>query len=99
MPERERAENRCRIEVIPKITESSFIFTDCNMANFVFNMGRLEKAIDIERPLWGDPLFLNGMIKSRNPYMYAFMNQEENSDIVDLYAQLYPYIFNAIGKV
>ena len=99
MPERERAENRCRIEVIPKITESSFIFTDCNMANFVFNMGRLEKAIDIERPLWGDPLFLNGMIKSRNPYMYAFMNQEENSDIVDLYAQLYPYIFNATGKV
>ena len=72
MPERERAENRCRIEVIPK---------------------------DIERPLWGDPLFLNGMIKSRNPYMYAFMNQEENSDIVDLYTQLYPYIFNAIGKV
>ena len=69
------------------------------MANFVFNMGRLEKAIDIERPLWGDPLFLKGMIKSRNPYMYAFMNQEENSDIVDLYAQLYPYIFNAIGKV
>ena len=99
MPERERTENRCRIEVIPKITESSFVFTDCNMANFVFNMGRLEKAIDIERPLWGDPLFLNGMIKSRNPYIYAFMNQEENSDIVDLYAQLYPYIFNATGKV
>ena len=31
--------------------------------------------------------------------MYAFMNQEENADIVDLYAQLYPYIFNATGKV
>lgn len=39
MPERERAENRCKIEVMPEITESSFIFTDCNMANFVFNMG------------------------------------------------------------
>ena len=99
MPEKERAKNRCKVDDMPELTEASFVFTDCNMANFVFNTERLKKAIDIERPLWGDPLFLNGIIKKRNPYMYALMNREGESYIVDLYAELSPYIFNSIGKV
>lgn len=61
------------------------------MANFVFSGNSLIKAIDVERPLWGDPSFLYGVIKSRN--LYALIGKEAESEIVDLYVKIYPYIF------
>ena len=81
---------------MPDITEPAFVFTDCNMANFVFNGNYLIKALDVERPLWGDPLFLYGVIKRRNPYMYVLIGKEAESEIVDLYAKIYPYIFGGV---
>ena len=93
MPNSEK-ELICRkIQTLPEIIEPAFVFTDCNMANFVFSGDSLIKAIDVERPLWGDPSFLYGVIKSRNPYLYALIGKEAESEIVDLYAKIYPYIF------
>ena len=90
----------CRkIQALPNIIESAFVFTDCNMANFVFNGNQLVKAIDVERPLWGDPYFLYGVIKRRNPYMYVLIGKEAESEIVDLYAKIYPYIFGGCRDV
>ena len=93
MPEDERKSCCRNIETLPEVKEPSFVFTDCNMANFVFSGNSLIKAIDVERPLWGDPSFLYGVIKSRNPYLYALIGKEAESEIVDLYAKIYPYIF------
>ena len=93
MPEDERKSCCRNIETLPEVKEPSFVFTDCNMANFVFSGDSLIKAIDVERPLWGDPSFLYGVIKSRNPYLYALIGKEAESEIVDLYAKIYPYIF------
>ena len=88
-----------KIQTLPDITEPAFVFTDCNMANFVFNGNYLIKALDVERPLWGDPLFLYGVIKRRNPYMYVLIGKEAESEIVDLYAKIYPYIFGGCRDV
>lgn len=95
MLEKEQADIYRKIEDLPKIEESSFVFTDCNMANFVFNGQRLVKVIDVERPLWGDPLFLYGVIKNRNQYMYNLLNKDKKSDIIEIYAKIYPYIFKS----
>ena len=93
LPENERKSCCRNIETLPEVKESPFVFTDCDMANFVFQGEGLAKMIDVERPLWGDPFFLYGVIKSRNPYMFALLNREKRGGVVDLYAKLYPYIF------
>lgn len=95
MPEKEQADIYRKIEDLPKVEESSFVFTDCNMANFVFNGQRLVKVIDVERPLWGDPHFLYGVIKERNPYMYNLLSKDKNFDIIEIYAKIYSYIFKS----
>ena len=93
MPQDERRLCVQKIESMPKPEKPSFVFTDCNMGNFIFRGKRLEKAIDVERPLWGDKLFLYGVIKSRNPYMYRMAPEREESEIIRFYAKIYPYIF------
>ena len=51
MPNSEK-EFICRkIQALPEIIEPAFVFTDCNMANFVFSGDYLIKSIDVERPL------------------------------------------------
>lgn len=95
IPESEQNLFRQGIEDLPELKGASFIFTDCNMANFVFDGEHLVKGIDIERPLWGDPLFLYGVIKSRNSYMYALLGKEAHLDIIDFYAKIYPFIYES----
>ncbi len=93
MPKYERAACYDRIDSLPQAEEPVFIFTDCNMANFIFCGDILKKAIDVERPLWGDKAFLSAVIKRRNPYMYKLVKETSPAETVDFYASIYPYIF------
>ena len=80
---------------IPDITQSSFVITDCNTANFVFENGKLKCTLDVERPLWGDKNFLYGIIKARNPYMFELVENriKPQGEIIDFYSKIYNLIF------
>ena len=80
-------------DIVPELKESVFVLTDCNTANFIFNHGKLQYAIDIERPLWGDRNFIYGMIKARNRFMYQRVPTEINEKLIDYYAKIYKYLF------
>lgn len=88
-----KAELLAGFDIVPELTESAFILTDCNTANFIFNHGKLQYAIDIERPLWGDRNFIYGMIKARNQFMYQCVPTEINEELIDYYAKIYKYLF------
>lgn len=82
---------------VPQDVKSSFVFTDCNTANFVFESDKLKCAIDIERPMWGDRDFLFGVIKARNPYMFDLavkLGYVKNMQLINLYSEIYNYIFD-----
>lgn len=51
---KQKAELLAGFDIVPELKESVFVLTDCNTANFIFNHGKLQYAIDIERPLLGD---------------------------------------------
>ncbi len=84
-----KAELLADFDIVPELTESAFVLTDCNMANFIFNHGKLQCAIDIERPLWGDRNFIYGMIKARNRFMYKCVTEKLNEELIDYYAKIY----------
>lgn len=80
------------LRYVPNDVKSSFVFTDCNTANFIFESGRLKCAIDVERPLFGDKNFIYGMIKARNPYMVELAVKNayiKNMRLIDFYCRLY----------
>lgn len=86
------------LECVPNDAMPSFLLTDCNTANFIFESGKLKCAIDVERPLYGDRDFIYGMIKARNPYMFELAVKDgyiENMRLIDFYCRLYKYIFLA----
>lgn len=81
---------------VPKCIKPSFVFTDCNTANFIFESDKLKCAVDVERPLWGDCDFLYGVIKARNPYMFNLavkLGYIKNMRLINLYSELHKYIF------
>lgn len=83
------------LECVPNDVRPSFLFTDCNTANFIFESEKLKCAIDVERPLWGDKDFLYGLLKARNPYMFELAVKADNVKnlrLIDFYCRLYKYI-------
>lgn len=83
---------------VPVPTVSSFIFTDVNMANFIFFNNKLKVAIDIERPLFGDNQFLYAVIKERNPKLFqvAIKIADINIPLIDYYCTIYKHLFDAM---
>ena len=84
------------LSYVPNDVKPSFVFTDCNTANFIFESDKLKCAIDVERPLFGDKNFIYGMIKARNPYMFELAVKSDciiNTRLIDFYCRLYKYIF------
>ena len=90
---KQKAELLAGFDIVPELKESVFVLTDCNTANFIFNHGKLQYAIDIERPLWGDRNFIYGMIKARNQFMYQYVPTEINEKLIYYYAKIYKYLF------
>lgn len=86
---KQKAELLAGFDIVPELTESVFVLTDCNTANFIFNHGKLQYAIDIERPLLGDRNFIYGMIKARNRFMYQCVSEKLNEELIDYYAKIY----------
>ena len=85
MPNSEK-ELICRkIQTLPEIIEPAFVFYRLQYGEFCFQR-ELSYQINRRRTvIVGDPSFLYGVIKSRNPYMYAFIGKEAESEVVDLY--------------
>lgn len=95
--DRESLENGFRF--VPDKCDGSFILTDMNMANFVFTDGKLKCALDIERPLFGDKLFLYAVIKMRNPKMFSLLPisfDQYQLSLIDYYSLVYKHLFDAI---
>ena len=90
---KQKAELLAGFDIVPELKESVFVLTDCNTANFIFNHGKLQYAIDIERPLLGDRNFIYGMIKARNQFMYQYVPTEINEKLIYYYAKIYKYLF------
>ncbi len=81
------------LDMVPRLSEASFVPSDCNMANFIFRGGRLKCVIDIERPLWGDKNFIYGMFKARNESLLHCVTEKFDDKLVDYYAQIYECMF------
>ena len=90
---KQKAELLAGFDIVPELKESVFVLTDCNTANFIFNHEKLQYAIDIERPLWGDRNFIYGMLKARNRFMYQCAPTEINEKLIYYYAKIYKYLF------
>ena len=96
-PEKDRERLLCELECVPKDVIPSFVITDCNTANFIFESDKLKCAIDIERPMWGDRDFLFGVIKARNPFLFDVAikaGYAKNVRLISIYEELYKYIFD-----
>lgn len=91
---KEKAELLADFDIVPELTEGVFVLTDCNTANFIFNHEKLQYAIDIERPLWGDRNFIYGMIKARNQFMYQCVQTKLDEKLIDYYVKIYKYLFS-----
>ena len=81
------------LDKVPKLSEGSFVLTDCNMANFIFNEGRLRCVIDIERPLMGDKNFIYGMFMLRNESMLHCVTERFDDELIAYYAKIYECMF------
>lgn len=95
--EKDRENLLCELVHVPRDIKPSFIFTDCNTSNFIFESNKLKCAVDVERPLWGDRDFLYGVIKARNPHLFNLavkLGHIRNMRLISLYSELYNYIFD-----
>lgn len=86
------------LNVVPNEVEAKLILTDVNTANFIFIDGKINKVIDIERPLFGDKQFLYAVIKSRNLKLFGLIdNNKINHQLVDYYQIVYKHLFDWIN--
>ncbi len=85
------------ISSIPKLEHASFIMTDSNMGNFIFEKNQLKCVIDIERPIWGDKLFLYAVVCVRNQYMAKCITKKfskDEQDRINYYKVVYQHLFD-----
>jgi len=86
------------IKYVPEPKSSSFIFTDINVANYIFENKKLKVAIDVERPIFGDKTFIYSVIKSRNPKLFSIIKNATFLDmsLIDYYCIVYNHLFDSI---